>query len=160
MPRTCTICAHAERDAIDRALIAGLPFRHIAAQWAVSTAALQRHKDGDLPALLVKAHDAEEVADADRLLADLRTLQVRTLSILGRAEQAGALGVALGAIREARGNLELLAKLIGQLDERAVINVVMLPEWLAIRGALIEALRPYPEARTAVAAVLGTGAGT
>ena len=151
MPRTCTICSHPERAAIDRALIAGLPFRHIAAQWDVSTGALQRHKADDLPAMLVQANDADEAAHADDLLAQVRDLQATTLRLLTTAERTGKLGTAVMAIREARGNLELLARLTQQLDTRPTLNLLVAPEWLTVRAVLLEALSPYPDARVAVA---------
>ena len=53
-----------------------------------------------------------------------------------------------------RSQSELLARLIGDLDERPQITLVTAPEWLAIRAALLDALRAYPDARTAVAARL------
>jgi len=62
------------------------------------------------------------------------------------------------AIREARGNIELLAKLLGELDERPVINLVAAPEWIQIRTAILVALQPYPEARVTVAEALDAGA--
>jgi len=47
-----------------------------------------------------------------------RNLQERILTTLLKAEETKELNVALRAIREARGNLELLAKLLDELDER------------------------------------------
>ncbi len=51
-----------------------------------------------------------------------RDLQGRALATLLKAEETKELNVALRAIREARGeargNLELLAKLLDELDER------------------------------------------
>ena len=38
VPRTCTICTHADRPAIDQALISGEPYRHIANRFGTSTA--------------------------------------------------------------------------------------------------------------------------
>jgi hypothetical protein len=58
---------------------------------------------------------------------------------------------ALSAIREARSNLELLAKLLGEPDERPVTNVLVSAEWVSVRTAMMEALDPYPQARVAVA---------
>jgi hypothetical protein len=55
------------------------------------------------------------------------------------------------AIREARGNLELLAELAGELDRRAQLNITVSAEWLTIRSALLEVLGAYPDARIAVA---------
>ena len=47
-----------------------------------------------------------------------------------------------------------IAKLLGQLDERPQVNVLMAPEWLQVRAALLTALTPYADARLAVAAAL------
>ena len=156
MPRTCTICTHEERPAIDRALVQGASFRGIARDFGISEDAVTRHKAEHLPTLLVKAQEAEEAAAADDLLAELRSLQATTLSLLRKAERAGKLGTAVMAIREARGNLELLAKLTQQLDSRPVLNLLVAPEWRAVRAVLLETLSAYPEARTAVTARLAT----
>jgi hypothetical protein len=116
----------------------------------VTEQSIRRHKADHLPAALTKAQDAAEVAQADDLLAQVRDLQAKALSILATAEAQGDLRTALAAIREARGNLELLAKLLGELDERPQVNIVLAPEWLAIRAAIMAALAVYPEARQAV----------
>jgi len=150
MPRTCTICVHAQRAAIDRALVQGVPLRDIAGRHGLSKSAVERHQAEHLPVLLSKAREAEDAAAADDLLAQLRDLHARTLAILDAAERQGALAPALGAIREARGNLELLAKLTQQLDARPTFNLLVAPEWLTMRAAIFEALAPYREARASV----------
>lgn len=154
MPRVCTICTHPDRAAIDAALLAGEPFRHIAARTDTSTGALQRHKEEHLPVTLVQARDAADAAHADDLLAQVRGLQSRALAILDTAEAAGELRVALAAIREARGNLELLARLLGELQEGATVNVTLSPQWVEVRAVIVAALAPFPDARAAVAARL------
>ena len=151
MARKCSVCAHPERNAIDKALIGQVAYRGIARDFGVSEDAVARHQADHLPVLLTQAHEAGEVARADDLLGELRDLQARTMALLTEAERAGKLGTAVMAIGEARRNLELLAKLIGQLDERPVLNLLIAPEWLAVRAALLSALAPYPEARAAVA---------
>lgn len=55
MARTCTICTHAARVAIDKSLIDGDSFRHIAARHGVSTGSLQRHKNDHLSQLLAES---------------------------------------------------------------------------------------------------------
>jgi hypothetical protein len=155
VPRSCTVCTHEARAEIDRALVAGETFRHIAARFDTSTGALQRHKADHLPVKLAKAQEAEEVAQADDLLGQVRDLQGRALAILGKAEEAGELRTALSAIREARGNLELLAKLLGELDDRPQVNVLVSPEWLELRTVIVGALEPHAEAQRAVLGALG-----
>jgi len=151
MPRTCTVCTHPDRAAIDAALVAGEPNRRIAARHAVTEQALRRHQMADhIPARMAKAQEAAEVAQADDLLWDVRTLRSKAYSLLLQAEAAGDIRTALAGVREARGCLELLAKLLGELDDRPQLNVLVAPEWITLRAALLEALRPYPDARAAV----------
>jgi len=150
MSRTCTVCTHPDRPRIDAALLAGTAYRTIAKQFEVSAAALQRHKQDHIPTLMVKAHDAREVTQADELVTQARTLQAKALALLAKAEAEGDFKTALMGVREARGCLELLAKLSGELDERPQINLVTAPEWVQIRTTVLVALAPYPSARIAV----------
>jgi hypothetical protein len=103
------------------------------------------------------AEKAEEVAQADDLLDQLKDLQRRTLAILEAAETTNQHRTALSAIREARSNLELLAKLIGELDDTPQVNVLVSPEWLELRADIVTALEPHPEALRAVVGALESG---
>ncbi len=150
MSRACTVCSHERREEIDRALVGGSPNLSLSSLFGVSEAALRRHKANHLPAHLAQAEKAREVARADDLLEEVRDLQSRARAILDKAEGAGELRTALGAIREARGNLELLAKLLGELDEKPQINILLSPEWLELRAVIVSALAYYPQAREAV----------
>ena len=157
MPRSCTICTHPEREAIDEALVGGIAFPALVAKYRVSKDALSRHKANHLPATLVKAQEAQAVARADDLLDEVRSLQARTLTILDRAERVGDLRTALRAIKEARGNLELLAKLMGQIDKRPQVHLHLSQEWLELRATIVEALEGHQEAKEAVLNVLEAG---
>jgi hypothetical protein len=150
MPRRCTACDHLERHSIDEALVSGAPYRSVAKQFELSESAVYRHKTEHLPAQLLKAKEVEEAARADDLLVQVRNLQTHALDILERAEKAGDLRTALAAISQARGNLELLGKLAGELDERPVVNLNVSPEWLELRTVIVGALEPHPAAHTAV----------
>jgi hypothetical protein len=149
MPR-CTICTHPDREKIEQALITGQSFRAVAARFGTSATALFRHKQDHLPVALRSAQEAAEVAHGDSLLEQVRALQTKTLTILARAEAAGQLIVALQAVREARGCLELLAKLLGELHQSPTVNILLAPEWQSLRATIIAALTPFPEARRAV----------
>jgi hypothetical protein len=142
MPRRCTACDHPERHGIDEALVSGSPYRSVAKRFELSESAVYRHKIEHLPAQLLNARETEEAARADDVLDQVRNLQTHALDILERAEKAGDLRTALAAISQARGNLDL--------DERPVVNVLVSAEWAVIRTALMDALSPYPEARSAV----------
>jgi hypothetical protein len=132
------------------ALISGAPYRSVAKRFGLSESAVYRHKTEHLPAHLLKAREVEEMAQADDLLDQVRNLQTHVLDILERAEKAGDLRTALAAISQARGNLELLGKLAGELDERPVVNLNVSPEWLELRAVIVGALEPHPTAHGAV----------
>jgi hypothetical protein len=151
MTQVCSICSSAHRDVIDRLLVMGGSYRRIAARFSLTEQAVRRHKANHLPAALAKAHEAEEVAQADSLLLQLQWLQWKALCLLDAAEKAGDGRTALGAIREARGNLELLARLVGELnDSPQVGDFITSQDWAKIRMMLMQALQTYPDARAEV----------
>jgi hypothetical protein len=157
MPRRCTVCDHPEKHSIDEALVSSTPYRSVAKRFGLSESAVYRHKTEHLPAHLLKAREVEEVAQAEVLLEQVRLLQAHALDILERAEKAGDLRTALAAISQARGNLELLGKLAGELDERPVVNLNISPEWLELRAVIVGALEPHPAAHRAILRALESG---
>lgn len=157
MPRTCTICAHAEHQAINGALLANEPYRNVSVRFGTSVAALQRHKAEHLPDALSKAREiqeTQEIALADDLYEQVKQLRDNAVRILTTAEGAGDLRTALLGIREARSCIELLLEVEGRLARTPTVNIHLSPEWLEVRAVVIQALQPYPEARTAVAGAL------
>ena len=153
MPRTCTICTHTKRREIDRALVAGEPYRSIAKHFGASAPAVLRHRE-HLPARLVRAQEARDAAQADTLLDQLRTLQERTLEILRKAESAGDLRTATAAIGQARQNLELLGRMAGELRDGTTVNILVNPQWVTLQAVILAALDQYPEAKEAVSRAL------
>ena len=151
MPRVCSICTHSQRSEIDRALVEGATYRTIADRFGLSETALKRHKSEHLPGHVAKAQEAAQVADADDLLQQLKALRNRAIRILQKAETAGDYRTALAGIREARGCIEVLMEVEGELDRRGVTNIIVNPEWVQIRTAILVALQPYPDAAQAVA---------
>jgi hypothetical protein len=136
MPRTCTVCASTRRSEIDVALLSGAPFRNIAQRFHLGAYCVYRHKREHLPKLLVKAKDAAEILDADRLMEHLQSLRQETLGVLAAAKQSRDLQMMLKAIGRAEGQLRLAAELFGQLDQihaNAGVTVVFSKEeqgWL------------------------------
>ena len=160
MTRVCTICSHESRDAIEDAFIAGTPKRRIASHYGVSERAVRYHLREHLPALLALARDAERAARADTLLDRIEALQSRTLAILEASEETNEHRTALTAIREARGNLELIGEVTKELNRAPTLNLSLHPEYIEARTLIIQALGPYPEAREAVVKALeGSGNG-
>lgn len=147
MPRVCTICSHESRDAIEDAFISGTPKRRIASHHGVTERAVRYHIREHLPALLALARDVERSARADTLLDRIEALQSRTLAILETTEETGEHRTALAAIREARGNLELMGEVTRELDRTPTLNLHLTAEWIELRTVILQALEPHTEAR-------------
>jgi hypothetical protein len=160
MPQTCTVCKHENLEAVNQALLNGVSLRDIAGQFGLSRSALQRHKDEHIPAAMARAKEASDIAQADGLVAELRNIQRTALSILEQSYDSGDHKSALTAIRVARENIELLGKLLGELQSQPQTNILITsPDWLQLRAAVIGALGPYPEARQAVLEAINASAG-
>ena len=116
MALKCSVCQHVSRAAIDRSLVHGEPMRDVAGRYSISKSALHRHKEAHLPKALVRAQEAQEIVRAESLLGEVGTLLARTDTIYTESVANGDMRLALGAIREKRGCLELLGKVTGELD--------------------------------------------
>ncbi|MEO8391493.1 MAG: hypothetical protein ABI700_00735 [Chloroflexota bacterium] len=152
MAQRCTTCAHPDHVAIDKLLVNGAPSVEIARQYGLNERAVRRHAETHLPATLVQAAQSDaDLADLD-VLTEVKRLYNLTMGVLKANEKDGKMSLA--AIREARPILALLGELLGQLDRRPQVNVLISPQWITIRAEVLKALIPYPEARAAVAAAL------
>ncbi len=229
MARTCTVCAHPEREAIDQALVTGESLRNLALRFAISAAALHRHRHEHMPVVLAKAqqaraqaqaalgaqvaqHEAHEQAHALDVMTELERCFTRVNMLFdachewlldpdqptkyylgpraddvkvvywgrdrnGQAVQkkaplsevlatiegksvrierwetkyADPRELALKVAAQLKGQTELLAKLMGDLQQEGTVNMSMSPEWAQVRATLISALAPFPDAAVAVA---------
>jgi hypothetical protein len=160
MPRACTICGHAARTRIDKALAGGASNRSIASLYDVSEAAVRRHRGNHLPARVARAQEAEDVREALDVIKQLKAINAASLHILKEAREQGKQGTALAAIDRIHKQIELQAKLLGELDDRPQLNILVSPQWLELRAAIITALDHHPQARESVLrAVEGAGSG-
>lgn len=58
-------------------------------------------------------------------------------------------------LREARGNLELEAKILGQIQPPSTtINLFGSPDWQKLRDVILDTLIPFPDALAAVVAAI------
>lgn len=178
MARRCSICHHPDRAAIEKALVQAEPFRDVSARFGTSASALHRHKTSHLPAHLAKAyeavqvtqaidiareaeaHKARDLGQAIDVAAQLRAINAACLEILQKSRASEKHSISLGAIDRIHRQLELQAKLLGELQDSGgpTVNVLVAPEWRELRVTVLQALTPYPDARAAAAKAL-TGAG-
>jgi len=84
MLRWCAVCDHPKKHSIDEALVGGASYRSVARRFELSESSVYRLKTSYLPVHLLKARKAEEVAQADDLLGQVRNLQAHALDILDK----------------------------------------------------------------------------
>lgn len=174
MARSCTVCAHEKRQEIDKALVTGTTHRNVAERFRLSPSAVYRHKRGHLAARLKRAFEAKETREAVELVQhraeerakevgqaidivqQLRAINSATLQVLQSARESEKHSLSLQAVDRVHKQIELQAKLLGELQEQGPqVNVLVAPEWHEVRVHVLQALAPYPEARAAVGKVLG-----
>lgn len=112
MGRACSICSHPAKEVIDSALVSGTPNRRVAAQYLLAETSIRRHKRDHLPGSLVAAREVQDMTQASDLLREAQALKNRALRIFDKAEKAKDYRAATSAIREARGCVDLWARLM------------------------------------------------
>jgi hypothetical protein len=122
MPRICTICSNAEREAIDAALLTTETKRGIAQRFAVAEDAIGRHAAKHLAHELRETADLAEVGRIEVLVAEVLRLRDHADRLGKIAEEQGDLRVALAAIRESRETMAFMSKLLG-LGAHDVLDV-------------------------------------
>lgn len=111
MTMTCRTCRHPDRQAIDRALVAGEPESAVARKFGLARTSVQYHHANHLkPALAAKASELDKHHGS--IVTHLVVLLDKALEIMGSPDDQRT---ALMAVREARGVLETLGQVSGEL---------------------------------------------
>ena len=150
MAKPCSVCIHADAENINAQLLDGVTLETLSEGYKLSVTALHRHKQSHIPAQLVKAQDAHEIAAADSLMGRVASLDVKAGEVYARAMRAKNLNAAISAVRELRGITELYARITGELQAQTVNNIIVMPERVSLRNVILAALEPFPMARQAV----------
>ncbi len=155
MAGKCKSCAHLRRNEIDRDLVAGVPLRNIAAEYGISHVALGRHlKNGHITKQMQEQFHAEGLIEREEITVQIKDLQRLLHAFLRKANEEGDLKEVLMLSKEIRGLIELLGKLLGRFPKEPEINILVNPVWLSLKQEIFQALKPFPDAKTAVYAAV------
>ena len=99
MDKRCKICTHENLFDIDQALMAGAPFRELAAQYGVSISSLSRHTKHLRRALANGANEAEQRHQTE-LQDKLDLYEHRLERIFHKAQESNTLHISLGCVQE------------------------------------------------------------
>ena len=160
MPRSCSVCADSRRADIDKALVGGVAVDEISRRYPpLSATAIRRHRSVHIPKAVAKAAEDEDVRQGLDVLGQLRAINSATFRILHEARNTGDPNTALRAIDRIQKQIELQARLLGDLDDRPVVNLTLSVEWLETRAIILHALSSHPEAKQAVVLALSASTG-
>lgn len=121
--------------------------RGLATRFGVSASALRRHRSEHVPDVLKRAQSLDDIATAESLADQIRTLRARALQVLARAAADADSKTELSALRELRALAELEAR--GSERSATVINVAVVQDYIF---RLVEIVREFvPPQRLAAA---------
>jgi len=152
----CAACDDAKAVAINRALVIGTSLSKLSKQYGITGPALSAHRRNHLSPALAVVRTERLAQGATTVMEEVTALVAHMKTILAQAVKAKNAGQALAANRELRGDLELIARITGELETRTqvVLNIATSPDWIRTRTALMEALIPFPDATRAAADAL------
>ena len=174
MSRPCSVCVHPQKRQIDKALVSGHVLSHLATTYEVSTSALSRHRRLHLSALLKKAYQIQESAEGSEIVQQrkaaeaaeaahvldmrqqLKAINGACLDVLKKAHAEAKPSTLLQAVDRIHRQIALQARLLGEPTDAESDSDAIHNQWPVIRQVILDALRPFPEAKVAVAEALST----
>ena len=168
MTARCMVCDSEHRARIELALSKRVSYDRLAKKFGLSRDAIGRHRRNHLPPTLLAslqaygkptAVDLDELkqSESEGLLQTVAAQRGKLWQTLEICEEMEDWPAATRVHAQLTASLNLLAKILGEIDtgSRTTINqLVVSPEYLTLRSALVQALSPYPDARRAVSEVL------
>ena len=162
-----TIDVHPDRARIELGLARGVPLRVVAEKYGVSMHAAHRHKAKLPPQLkaalaaraLKPGTDLEKlrIDESEGLLQNLAAQRARLLWSQDQALEAANHSIVAQLAAQIHRNLQLVGQYLGEFlrhDVHTSVNIVLRPEYLQLRSVLMQALKPFPDARRAVSAAI------
>jgi hypothetical protein len=160
----CSICASKHRHALEVGLAHGIAHNALARRFGVSPDAIGRHAANHVSpavkaAILTASApsaidlDALQASESEGLLNQLVHQRARLQQCVSMAVDYGDVKAAISAEAAITANLQLVSRLLGMLvnvSEHRSTSILISGDYLALRAALLKALKPFPEAAAAV----------
>jgi hypothetical protein len=164
----CSICNHKSRHQLEIGLAHGIAHNALARRFNVSADAVGRHAANHVsPALRAAILTAQapttidlealQASEQEGLLSQLVHQRARLQQHVATAIDFADVKAAISAEGAITANLALVGKLLGMIVQRHDVrstSLLISADYLAVRQAIVTALRPFPEAARAVGAAL------
>lgn len=160
MARVCTICGHDDRLNMEQALVNGKSLNQVATQFGVARSSLNRHKNNCVAETIAVAKQAQAELRGLRLVDRVRMMDQYVDEVIHRARHPEPVTevlpdgetitktpppndrIILAAVKEARSNAELVAKMLGDIPPEDAADkaraALLSPETTALAAELEE----------------------
>ncbi len=152
MPLACRFCESSDREALETALLRREKTQEEAAKLlGVTRRAVGHHLKKHIPEAVRLAISSGKATQAGLNVAQqLLEINQASRAILTAALGAGDPGLALRAIDRVEKQLELQAKLLGDIQTGVTVNVNQAPAFVEFRSLVLSVLDQYPETKAKV----------
>lgn len=155
LPR-CGVCRHPDHLVYERQIVTcEITQKQAAVRMGVHRSSLSRHMRICVAKRITQLVKPEPTQVNDlNVINALTSSHQTTLEILHDSLNEGDRKTALMALQTEIKQLDLIAKVTGQLDETPSVNILLSPEYLTLKQVVVTALLDYPEARLEVSEAL------
>lgn len=115
----CQVCNlnKSERLELEKSFLNNQSQASLSRDYNVSVDSIRNHMQNHVSRQLVKSVEMRQAMESGNLLGEIEDLLSRSKHILRRAERDGRLNLALNAIKETRGTLELMSRIAVTLHQ-------------------------------------------
>jgi hypothetical protein len=161
MPRKCLTCSHKKVKQINKLLIDGrTTLDSISDKFGIGRIPLHTHRKRCIPEKYKAAMEKKDGREGIDLHDELSGLVKVTKEILDRAKKDDENELALRAIARLEKQFELIAKLLGQINDGSTVNVNINAEMVEFRAIVVNVVKRFPEAHSALINALREESGT
>ena len=148
----CSFCNHRDAALLEQQIaIKQLTQAQAARIIGCNKSTVSRHMANCVPARIRESMKPEPVEiPGMNVVNALTTAHAKTLEILLDSLAEGDRKTALMAINAETRQLDLMAKITGQMNAVPQLNFLLNPEFVMLKHVIVETLLPYPEARVAL----------
>jgi hypothetical protein len=149
----CRTCTSEDKAAIEALIVSGRSLSAVGRQFSMDRDALRRHRDRHMSMALtaLRAEQGTAVQIETTARDRVEGLVSKLEALVNRTHDEKRESMLLGASRELRASIELLARLSGELRPEnqttvQVLNLSTSEEWVRTRMTILAALQRHPEA--------------
>jgi len=148
----CSFCNHRDAALLEQQIaIKELTQAQTAKIIGCNKSTVSRHMANCVPSRIRESMKPEPVeVPGLNVVNALTTSHAKTLEILLDSLAEGDRKTALMAIHAETRQLDLMAKITGQVNAAPQLNFLLNPEFIMLKRIIVETLLPYPDARVAL----------